>query len=651
MLESLNASRKTSETTAAEPLIAESAPTGQNENLPIRERVPGSVRSLTEMIQVVDENPDIKGVTFDMFDTLVQWCSASEERKALVYERMSAYFALRGVQMDAESLMELRNETKRPYEATPAWKTGGEYRMHDVYVDMCSRLLGEELPSDPDLRSQALDEHARSLESIVREVDAETAVAMPGARETLEALRARGVRIGVVSNFSYSSESVRRLLGRFGLLPLIDTVVVSSDVGARKSGRDPEGRIFVAASDALGVSTDRMVHVGDEIRADKAGPEAIGMAGIVYYNESAAQKLLKQMSPDHPSYARTCERILHEGLETDASAYFDHLSRKKGIEYPSSFKQDCMLMYDAALDVYGPMLIRFCEKNLDHLLTDAPTTINLCTGRDALAMYLIQRKLLTLFPEKYGSISPNRIQYLPVSRRMILQEKSPWQLKDPEQAIRYLEHQLATGGASAITLKDLTAIRFIDSGVEGKIQDAFADALPGIRVTGEYIISNRTATGQPETRHGFMLEAGRWPEYRVEGYPAVWKGDFLHIQEDLFNGIRSSPLTISERAGALRPSEEDRAVQSATPGDAEGLPGFDMPGGYEVFKRLILKGLLDSTRMYARQEQLGTAPSVESTKQRVADWFTENNDTETRTRQIFDATVRGREYKRNPIGA
>lgn len=98
--------------------------------------------------------------------------------------------------------------------------------------------------------------------------------AFPDARPALEALRARGLRSVVVSNWDCSLPEV---LDRTGLAPLLDAVVVSAVVGARK----PSPVIFERALAAAGVRAGDALHVGDSIPEDVEGARLAGVAPVL----------------------------------------------------------------------------------------------------------------------------------------------------------------------------------------------------------------------------------------------------------------------------------------------------------------------------------------------------------------------------------
>ena len=86
---------------------------------------------------------------------------------------------------------------------------------------------------------------------------------------TLEALRSRGFKLGVVSNWD---ERLRPLLRKLKLTGYFDAVVVSCEAGACK----PSPVIFREAARALGLRPAQILHVGDSREADVRGARAAG---------------------------------------------------------------------------------------------------------------------------------------------------------------------------------------------------------------------------------------------------------------------------------------------------------------------------------------------------------------------------------------
>jgi putative hydrolase of the HAD superfamily len=96
----------------------------------------------------------------------------------------------------------------------------------------------------------------------------------PDATPALEALRARGLRLVVVSNWDCSLPEV---LARIGLAPLLDGVLASAAVGVRK----PSRAIFERALSLAGTGAAEAIHVGDSPLEDVAGARAAGIEPVL----------------------------------------------------------------------------------------------------------------------------------------------------------------------------------------------------------------------------------------------------------------------------------------------------------------------------------------------------------------------------------
>ncbi|HZR82073.1 MAG TPA: HAD-IA family hydrolase [Candidatus Binatia bacterium] len=92
----------------------------------------------------------------------------------------------------------------------------------------------------------------------------------PDAEPALAELRARGVAIGILSNFDARLHPLMRDLG---IARYVRAVVVSSEARAAKPAR----AAFDAAARALGgTPPDRLLHVGDSLHDDVRGAQAAG---------------------------------------------------------------------------------------------------------------------------------------------------------------------------------------------------------------------------------------------------------------------------------------------------------------------------------------------------------------------------------------
>ncbi len=96
-----------------------------------------------------------------------------------------------------------------------------------------------------------------------------------GAVDTLRALRERGLKIALVSNYD---TRLHRVVDELGLRPYFDIVVVSSETGWAK----PSPRIYAAALATLAVEPGEALMVGDRPREDVRGAAAAGLATLLY---------------------------------------------------------------------------------------------------------------------------------------------------------------------------------------------------------------------------------------------------------------------------------------------------------------------------------------------------------------------------------
>lgn len=96
----------------------------------------------------------------------------------------------------------------------------------------------------------------------------------PDTRPALEALHARGIRLGVISNFD---SRLFGLLDGLGIARFFDPTVISTRAGAAK----PDTAIFSHALARHGLVPERAVHVGDSYEMDVLGARAAGLRPVL----------------------------------------------------------------------------------------------------------------------------------------------------------------------------------------------------------------------------------------------------------------------------------------------------------------------------------------------------------------------------------
>ena len=94
------------------------------------------------------------------------------------------------------------------------------------------------------------------------------------SRPALEALVARGLKLGIISNFEPWLREVLRLEG---VLELFSALAISGVLGVAK----PRPAIFHAALDEAGVAPGAAIHVGDHPDVDGAAARAVGITPVL----------------------------------------------------------------------------------------------------------------------------------------------------------------------------------------------------------------------------------------------------------------------------------------------------------------------------------------------------------------------------------
>ena len=200
-------------------------------------------------------------VLFDWGDTLMQF--AYDE--ALVEAGHRAGLAT----LDRDQLPEVERVTahfRERYE--PFFWTPGTVEELE-YPGLVRQLLGDfgiEV-SDEELTGFLEAEHAAW--DPARQLAAHT-------HALLEALRGRGLKLGLVSNAFDPGWLLHRDLEQMGLAERLDFSVFSSEVGKRK----PHPAIFERALEALTVTAEDTVFVGDRLYEDVRGAAELGMTTV-----------------------------------------------------------------------------------------------------------------------------------------------------------------------------------------------------------------------------------------------------------------------------------------------------------------------------------------------------------------------------------
>lgn len=92
-------------------------------------------------------------------------------------------------------------------------------------------------------------------------------------KESLEGLRQKGLRLGVISNFA---PTLKGILEEKGILHYFDPVIVSTEVGLEK----PNPAIFRLALEEAGLQAREVLYIGDHDQNDIWAPQQVGMDAL-----------------------------------------------------------------------------------------------------------------------------------------------------------------------------------------------------------------------------------------------------------------------------------------------------------------------------------------------------------------------------------
>jgi putative hydrolase of the HAD superfamily len=212
--------------------------------------------------------PPVRAILFDFGHTLVDF-HRTEEALREAYEQIRARIEAVAY-MEVHELLDLIERVAGGVDGLVE-ASYLEHRMEELDIAELFRQslagIGFELPEDTLEHIIVLDHSAYSNSM---HADEETL-------DVLRGLRARDLRLGIVSNVTLRADLMRQDLDRLGIGPLVDGAAFSSEVGVRK----PDPRIFRATLERVGADPEETVFVGDRLVDDVTGARALGMRTVL----------------------------------------------------------------------------------------------------------------------------------------------------------------------------------------------------------------------------------------------------------------------------------------------------------------------------------------------------------------------------------
>lgn len=204
--------------------------------------------------------PECAVVSSDLFDTVLLRDHTTETQRFADVGREVG----RRLGLDQDTLVSLRWTLHASgYRAVALERPLGEARLDDM-----ARAMATAVGLD--------DEAARLIADVEVEVDARHLRAHRQLIEVLAAAADAGKRVVAVSDTYYSEPQLRTLLSSVVGAHPFAAVYSSADLGATKHA----GSIFDVVTASEGIAPERVVHVGDDQRADVDQPAAAGWVPV-----------------------------------------------------------------------------------------------------------------------------------------------------------------------------------------------------------------------------------------------------------------------------------------------------------------------------------------------------------------------------------
>ena len=201
-------------------------------------------------------------IIFDMDDTILSDDKAAERCFRQVCHEMFRRFQ----PVAPEDLLADITEVRRWYWADPERIQRGSLNLALARRELLSIAFERHGIEDDDLLEELSAEYQKLKAAAIEFI--------PGALDTVQALRDNGTRLGLITNGD--AEGQRAKVRKAGLEPLFDSILVAGEFGVAK----PDPRVFNHTLECLEVTAGEAWMVGDNLYADVGGAQAVGIYGV-----------------------------------------------------------------------------------------------------------------------------------------------------------------------------------------------------------------------------------------------------------------------------------------------------------------------------------------------------------------------------------
>ena len=607
------------------------------EDLVTERRDFGTIRDLPKVLEIVDDNPGIKVVSFDFMHTVMQWYSSGMQRQRDMFKSAEVVFKRHGIDIPWKDYRTIRNEIWYDEFKRPNHRAGTDFKIFDGLVKIVDHVSEVKEFS---LGSEKVQQIAKELEEEIYAIERRTAIKTENIQQTLQGLKDRGKGIVMYSNTPFSSDHIRTTLEDLGIVEYFDEIVASSELALQKSEKYPQGFQGLAwivkqryeELQQPGVSSrEAILHVGDNRQEDYLGGLNAGLRAVHYDHPGLSKKLFKPRNPRtgqrktfHPTsgdHKRTEMRILRGSLDDKAD---ERISSIVPAEFRSQEVHNFLQrVYEIGRDIAGPAYVHFAHQRLKGLQgSDRKIAVSL--GRDGITFFAAMKKLLEMSPDRYKCVTPEQLRYVTFSRTVAFKAMQDGGFEFPivyegreEKKFSYPEKGKDGYKGYKNLLRKLLAqegfdeadsVRLLDSGLQGTTQTCIQSLFPewADKIEGRYMYVFRKAEDPfNEAKSGFLLEyKTNEPGLKPKDAEIVRGDKFFMAQrliywfEDLFNGSYTSATHLTETPSGLVVPDIEKMKYN------EGIEPWRVPVEvrpaeiYQAAKYMAIQGISDSAVLF-----------------------------------------------------
>ena len=203
-----------------------------------------------------------KALLVDLDDTVINYGGSA----APSWRAVCAWAAGEVPGMHADALFAVIDRVRRWYWSDPERHRQGRADLRAASRRIAQQALVEVGHDRPGLALAIAERYRDSRDQAIHLI--------PGAVDALQRLRARGVRLGMVTNGTGPDQ--RAKIERFDLARHFDHVLIEGEFGCGK----PDIRVYHAAMDALQSDPAETWFVGDNLEWDVAAPQRLGLSAV-----------------------------------------------------------------------------------------------------------------------------------------------------------------------------------------------------------------------------------------------------------------------------------------------------------------------------------------------------------------------------------